>query len=51
MQNITLLQIRTFWGALLTKIWWYGHKDILVDWAEGAVWVEAAEGAEGLRRL
>ena len=28
-----------------------GHKNILVDWAEGAVWVEAAEGAEGLRRL
>ena len=28
-----------------------GHKNISVDWAEGAVLVEGAEGAEGLRRL
>ena len=37
-----LSRLRAFWGALLAKIWWRGHKNILVDWAEGA---------EGLRRL
>ena len=30
-----LSQLRSFWGALWAKIWWWGHKNILMDREQG----------------